>query len=225
MPRLAPRQIALHTVSQSTPLPVRRTQAERSAATRARLVEAATDALNRLGYSATSTVLVADSARVSRGAMLHQFPTKAVLMAAVVEASYAADLAAYQQATAGIADPVDQLMAIIEAGWVQFRAPSGIAQTEIWMATRSDAELAAVVLPIHEAIFANSQATLAARFAAAGVVDPIASEAFLNFAIATLRGLSLEHALGTPAAQLRPSISLLKNALHLALNATEKTSS
>ncbi len=192
---------------------LRRTQAERSATTRARLVSAAIDALNRLGYPATSTVLVADLARVSRGAMLHQFANKATLMAAVVEASYAADIAAYRLAVAGLSDPVDQMLAIADAGWVQFRAPSGIAQTEIWMATRSDPELAAVVLPIHEAIFASSKAAQAARFAAAGIADPAVSDAVLYHNVAVLRGLALEFVLGTPEAQLRPSINLMKRVL------------
>ena len=56
----------------------RRTQAERSAETRQRLIAAAIDALCRLGYAATSTVLVADNAGVSRGAMLHQFRPRGI---------------------------------------------------------------------------------------------------------------------------------------------------
>ena len=52
----------------------RQTQAERSAAMRARLVDAAIRCLNKHGYSATTVAMVADEAGVSRGGMLHQSP-------------------------------------------------------------------------------------------------------------------------------------------------------
>jgi AcrR family transcriptional regulator len=190
--------------------PARRTQAERSASTRARLVAAATDALHRLGYAAASTNLVADLAGVSRGAMLHQFPSKALLMAAVVQASFEADYRAYRQALRGIADPLEQLLVISDIAWVQFRSPSGIAQTEIWMATRSDPELAAAVLPVHDQMFARSFEEQARRFVAAGLRDMQAARMFLYHNVALLRGLSLEHVLGTPRDVLDASVERMK---------------
>lgn len=201
---------------------LRRTQAERSASTRARLVAAAVDALYRLGYPATSTVLVADLARVSRGAMLHQFATKAALMAAVVEASYAADIEAYRIAIAAVPDPGEQLLVIADVAWAQFRAPTGIAQTEIWMATRSDPELAAAVLPIHAAIFESSLTAQAWRFAACGITDASVSDGLLYHNVALLRGLALEYLLGTPEAALRPAVDAMKKALRDTITPTGK---
>ena len=49
----------------------RRSQAERTASMRARLIDAAVDFLNRLGYSATTLSTIAEAAGVSRGGMLH----------------------------------------------------------------------------------------------------------------------------------------------------------
>src|SRR5580700_1002942 len=49
---------------------VRRTQQERSAAMRLRLLDAAVDCLHDLGYSRTTTIEVAARAGVSRGAQL-----------------------------------------------------------------------------------------------------------------------------------------------------------
>ena len=192
----------------------RRTQAERSASTRTRLVAAAIETLNRLGYAATSTVLVADQARVSRGAMLHQFPSKALLMAAVVEESYAEAIEAYRQATASEPEPVRQLQCVAEAAWERFRSPGGIAQTEVWMATRSDPELAAVVLPIHDAMFEQSKNSQADRFRACGIDDRAMSDGLLYHNVALLRGLALEFVLGTPEAALRPAVDQMKH--HLA---------
>ncbi|ASF09447.1 putative TetR family transcriptional regulator [Nocardia brasiliensis NBRC 14402] len=63
----------------------RRTQAERSAATRAAVIRAARDLFGRFGYGAVSTVAVAEAAGVSRGALYHQFSEKRELFEAVFE--------------------------------------------------------------------------------------------------------------------------------------------
>lgn len=193
--------------------PARRTQAERSATTRARLVAAATDALHRLGYAATSTNLVADLAGVSRGAMVHQFPTKALLMAAVVEASLEADYDAYREALQGVDDPLAQICVISDNAWAQFRSPGGIAQIEIWTATRSDPELAAVVLPVHDAMYTRTLADHSRRFAAAGVTDMEVVRMLFYHNVSLLRGLALEHVLGTPLALLDPAVERMKQTI------------
>src|SRR5689334_19042183 len=67
------------------PVPrARRTQEERSAATRALLLEATLDSLVDVGYARLTTTDVADRAGVSRGAQLHHFPTKAELVTAAM---------------------------------------------------------------------------------------------------------------------------------------------
>ena len=53
-----------------------RTNAERSAATRVRLLDATIDCLIELGWSGTSTTEVVRRAGVSRGAQVHHYPTK-----------------------------------------------------------------------------------------------------------------------------------------------------
>lgn len=63
----------------------RRTKAERSAATRARLLDATIDCLVELGWSGTSTTEVVRRAGVSRGAQVHHFPSKEDLVLAAVE--------------------------------------------------------------------------------------------------------------------------------------------
>ncbi|MGW0249742.1 TetR/AcrR family transcriptional regulator [Nocardia goodfellowii] len=63
----------------------RRTQAERSASTRAAVIRAARELFGRYGYGAVSTVAVAAAAGVSRGALYHQFSDKRDLFEAVFE--------------------------------------------------------------------------------------------------------------------------------------------
>src|ERR1041384_8367969 len=86
------RQIVAHgsDMKATAPKP-RRSQADRSAATRAKVIAAARDVLCAQGYSGATMHAIRDAAGMSLGAIQHQFPTKAKIMAAV-----AADLAAYR---------------------------------------------------------------------------------------------------------------------------------
>jgi AcrR family transcriptional regulator len=63
----------------------RRTQAERTAATRARLLQAGRGLFATDGYAAVSTQAIVDAAGVTRGALYHQFGDKAGLFDAVYE--------------------------------------------------------------------------------------------------------------------------------------------
>ena len=63
----------------------KRTQASRSAATRAALVTAARPLFAAKGYAAVGTDEVARAAGVTRGALYHQFAGKEELFAAVFE--------------------------------------------------------------------------------------------------------------------------------------------
>lgn len=188
----------------------RLTQGERSARTRDKLIAAAVEALSRYGYAAASTTLVAEIADVSRGAMLHQFPTKTDLMVAVTRASFETDLAAYRRELGKTQDPREKLIALLDTAWVQFRSASGIAATEIWIATRSDPELAEAVLPIHREQIASTQDAQAVLLNAAGFRDRESSDALLMMNVAALRGLAFEHALGASEALLESAFSALR---------------
>jgi AcrR family transcriptional regulator len=64
---------------------IRRSQADRSARTRAALLAAARSQFAELGYSGVSTEAVVRAAGVTRGAMYHHFTDKTELFAAVFE--------------------------------------------------------------------------------------------------------------------------------------------
>ncbi len=65
---------------------MRRTQAERSAATQQALIAAARRLWGERGYAEVGTPEIAEAAGVTRGAMYHQYADKAALFRAVVEA-------------------------------------------------------------------------------------------------------------------------------------------
>src|ERR1700761_7588304 len=63
-----------------------RTQSERSAATQSALISAARALWGERGYAEVGTPEIAAAAGVTRGAMYHQYPDKAALFGAVIEA-------------------------------------------------------------------------------------------------------------------------------------------
>ena len=64
---------------------VRRTQAERTAAMRTRLLDATIECLVTYGYAGTTTPRVAQLAGVTRGAQIHHFRSKEDLVVAAIE--------------------------------------------------------------------------------------------------------------------------------------------
>jgi AcrR family transcriptional regulator len=115
--------------------------AVRSAATRRSVLDAAIKCLFEHGYGGTSTVTVAEEAGVSRGAMMHQFPSKADLMTFVVEAVFEEDLALYHEMLADKPAPRERVAAYPLAAWTVMSRPAGVAVLEIFQGSRSDKEL------------------------------------------------------------------------------------
>lgn len=113
----------------------RRTQAERSAQMRARLIEAAIRCLDKRGFAATTTLLVAKEAKVSRGAMLHHFPTRTDLLLSVVKAVFEEDA---KKAAELLNDPGCTSEMLMENLWNSLIRPAGTAVREILQGVRGD---------------------------------------------------------------------------------------
>jgi AcrR family transcriptional regulator len=116
--------------------------AERRAATRAKILAAGVKCLAEFGYASTSTPLVARLAKVSRGSLLHQFPTKVDLMLGVAEFAAAARGATVFQALTPYPDGPDRFLHGVDAVWASLHTPAAIALMEVTIAARSDPELA-----------------------------------------------------------------------------------
>jgi AcrR family transcriptional regulator len=91
--------------------PVRRTQAQRTAATRAVLTEAARTLFADRGFSEVSTQEIGAAAGVTRGALYHQFADKTELFAAVYE-EVETEIVAQVAARIGAEGPADALAAM-----------------------------------------------------------------------------------------------------------------
>lgn len=128
----------------------RRTQDERSATTRAQLLDATIECLVELGYSATTTTVIAERAGVSRGAQLHHYPTKAELVAAAVEHLATKLTHELTGAIARAATETDRVAAAIDVMWAAYSTPLFTAWLELWVAARTDADLRAALDPVEK---------------------------------------------------------------------------
>lgn len=171
----------------SPPAP-RRTQTERSDGTRARVLEATVRCLHERGYAATTTLLVAQEAGVSRGAMLHQFPTKVDLMLFVVRAVYDREVEEYVARIGHVREPRAKILAMTEVAWEVLSRPSGVAVLEVLQGSRSDPELAERLAPLQNTIETESFAWAERYDAIFG--EPITTP-LLRLIVWTIRGLSV----------------------------------
>jgi AcrR family transcriptional regulator len=176
------------------PTKVRRTNVERSATTRGKLIAAAIDLLYRKGYSATTTISVAAKARVSRGAMLHQFPTRVELLLAVAE-HITAEQSRYRRERLPadkFNSPMERFIASANVSWEVHSQPSAIALLEIIMATRSDRDLRKGFGHFVKT-WAEKRRLAAVNMAAdLGIADVSKVDAMIGLHQASLRGLAIE---------------------------------
>ena len=130
-------------------------QAEKSAMTRSAILEATIQCLLELGYANTTTALIANYAGVSRGAMMHHFPSRISVMRAVIDYLHVLRLQEYRDLMVDIDDPQSSLTdkAIresVEAAWRYVNLPSFLAYQEMLAASRTDGELRQIIEPVEK---------------------------------------------------------------------------
>ena len=130
-------------------------QAEKSAMTRSAILEATIQCLLELGYANTTTALIANYAGVSRGAMMHHFPSRISVMRAVIDYLHVLRLHEYRDLMVDIDDPQSSLTdkAIresVEAAWRYVNLPSFLAYQEMLAASRTDGELRQIIEPVEK---------------------------------------------------------------------------
>src|ERR1700733_1600685 len=92
-------------------------QAQKSESTRTLIIEAAIKCLVDLGYARTTTTVIAQKAGLSRGAMLHHFPSKMGIIRAAVDYLHAKRLRAFRKAMAKGPTDGDPLRLGVESYW------------------------------------------------------------------------------------------------------------
>lgn len=188
----------------------RRTQEERSAETRSRLLDATIACLVDLGYARTTTTEVSDRAGLSRGAQLHHFPTKAELVTSAVEHLFARRLAEFRAAFATPPPVAERAAACIDLLWTMFSGPTFYAWLELAVASRTDSELRRSLQVVSQHFLDDVHRTFHDLFpASSGAANPLfATAPWMTFAV--MEGLALGRIVETDGRRAGAVLDALK---------------
>lgn len=191
--------------------PVRRTQEERSASTRAALIDAAIKQISSHGYAAATTGAIADLAGMTRGAFLHHFGTRADLMAQVVADVFEREMEQYE-AIVQARGADSRLAHWPQILWSVLSQPSGMAVLEILQAARSDQELAEKVGPMQRKVEDQALEQVQGGFGG----DKSVARAVMRLMVGTVRGLTIAERIMPDSQATEAAITLLCRLLDLA---------
>jgi AcrR family transcriptional regulator len=124
-------------------------QQTKSENTRAAILDAAIQCFYDLGYNNTTTEKVAAEAGVSRGAMLHHFPSRLELIKATVLHLNQKRLLLFEEQERKIQKDAEHSLIDegIDAFWKQLHSPLFVVFHELRTASRTDPELKKIMIP------------------------------------------------------------------------------
>lgn len=188
----------------------RRTQAERREETSGRAIDAAIKCLYRDGYSATTTISVAAEAGISRGALLHHFPTKVDLIEAVALEVVRRSQRRRRDFITAQPRGLPRFAAITEASWETLQEPAAMTLLEILMASRGDQELAERLPAVMETMSEWQRAGSREIAHDVGFTDDARLDAMNMLHQAAMRGLSIELLFAEDRSQIDAAFELLR---------------
>lgn len=166
---------------------------EQREATRARLLQTAVAVLIERGVAGTTTLEVQQRAGVSRGALLHHFPTHAQLLSATVaELVRQNEAHVWREQGRAVGDP-DPLASAIRILTAASAHASYLAELELWAVARTDAQLRDALRTVERDALKENERVMAQLFAA--VSDRPGYSAVVSLSIEFARGLALSDVL------------------------------
>lgn len=202
---------AIHDRSMTkTAVKPRRSQADRSAATRAKVIAAARDVLCAQGYSGATMHAIRDAAGMSLGAIQHQFPTKAKIMAAVAAEFSAYRTQIYADAIRRGKTPRESMENLLDANFQMVSRPEMAAVLEIHLARRNDPDLDREVGPSTRRFDRRVRLWGYSILHAAGIKDDEAHMSLQLLNNAITRGLTVEYIRNPNKAVIDYSIRIWK---------------
>ncbi|WP_235939328.1 TetR/AcrR family transcriptional regulator [Bradyrhizobium hipponense] len=187
--------------------------------TRSRILNAAVECLIDTGVAGTTTLAVQHRAEVSRGALLHHFPTHACLLAASVAELVRRNERAVSQSRAGTG-PADSLVAAVGALAFAAHQPAYLAELELWAVARTDAAL--------------KQALIAAERGAGRDLERVYSQLFgewrdceaydeaVTLTLHFIRGLAISENLSSSAGRRERLVAVWVDAMRMLLKTKKK---
>ena len=188
-------------------------RARRTADSRALSLEAAVGCLVEEGYAGASTLAVQARAGVSRGRLLHHFPSRAELLVAAAQYLATSSLAELQERATGLmagqpAGParVDQA---IDLMWATFHEPPFWAALELWTAARTDPALRKALQVEEKRLRAAIQAVADGIWGPEVTGAPLYGE-LCQLLFTSMRGVALVYAFEERTPATDPHVTLWK---------------
>jgi AcrR family transcriptional regulator len=188
--------------------PLLSSKARRSAATKARLLDATIECLVELGWSGTSTTEVVRRAGVSRGAQVHHYPTKEDLVLAALEHLLMRRNAEFREVFSRL--PVDERTPgkALDLLWEGCSGDTGSAWIELAVAGRSNPALRKRFVEIDERFWEASLATFHDLFPEAA--DDSLARVSLRLAFAVVNGMATQRLTGSTPEELTETLEAFK---------------
>lgn len=181
--------------SASASLPVQ----QRAWDTRERILAAALACLAEDGYAATTTSRIQERAGVSRGSLLHQFPSRDDLLIAAVH--HLAD-----QRARDLADPGPLgIDAAVNQLWRTFQGPLFRAAVQLWAGAEHNEQLRAALAPRERELGRRIRASVAVLFGPERAAQPNFGE-LVGLLVSSMRGVALTYAFDLRDPRREPSL-------------------
>ena len=167
----------------------RRQQKDRTAATRAAVLEATIELLVERGYAGTSTRLAAEKAGISLGALQHHFRTKAELTVEAMRFVTERLAGEFVSAIPRDGDELERVSIALDRLFVVFRGPTFAAAMELHLAARTDESLREPISKLH----LDDQVRIreSAIELMPGIEDHPGFDAWLLMSVSAIRGMAV----------------------------------
>jgi AcrR family transcriptional regulator len=207
-------------MTSSAPRAPRGRREERTATSRARILDAAVACLVESGYAGATTLRIQARAGVSRGRLLHHFPSRDQLLVAAFRHLATQRLRRTGERIDELASGLDgheRLDRAIELMWETFAEPHFWAAVELWTAARTNDELRAALLPEEREIGAAIRARMD-RFYGADLIRHPRYPQVRDLLFTSMRGVGLAYALEHRDPRTDPHLPLWKQVAHTLLD-------
>ena len=193
--------------------PVPRSRSERTADSRLLILDAAVACLVEEGYAGASTLAVQARAGVSRGRLLHHFPSRAELLVAAAEHVATTQLDAVRLRAAALMDDEptgrERVDRAIDLMWATFQEPPFWAAMELWTAARTDPALRGALRGEERRLRAAIAAVADGIWGAEIVGSPLYAD-LTELLFTSMRGVALLYAFEDRPAATDPRLALWK---------------
>ena len=203
MPKASPRSAPRRRPAEAP----RRTQAERRQTTRRGLLDAAIECLVDAGYAGLTTTEVCRRAGVSQGALFKHFATKAELVAATAEHLFANLIDTFRAGLPPLDADTDRAAVVVQQLWAVFQQPRLEAAFELYVAARTDADLARRLTPVSERHAENMRRLAHELFPEAA--HDAGFDAFVDLGISALQGAAIGRPLRRDDDDAAPMLAVL----------------